>query len=100
MEHLLSTPAALSRCPRCRSITITALDEGIRVRADLIPLPDRNAEIEALLDGRRTYSRLRNNELAYRYPYRMKDPVLNGPIHAQHQCPPRPMQATIFDIGA
>ncbi|MER5703494.1 hypothetical protein ABT023_16335 [Micromonospora sp. NPDC002296] len=100
MTHFISTPAALATCPRCRLPIITAHDEGIRVRVDLVPLPDQAAEIAALLQGRTTYTRLRNGHLVTRDAPRIAARTLTGPTHADHRCT-GPKQLTIDDlIGA
>lgn len=97
MSHFISTPATLSTCPRCRLPTITAHDEGIPVRADLLPLPDRRAEIAALLQGRTTYTRASNSHLITRVAERIAADTIAGPIHAEHRCAP-PAQLTIDQL--
>jgi hypothetical protein len=94
-RHLVSTPAKAETCPGCRAALLVALDEGLTARVDATPLPDRPAEIAALLAGRRTYTRLRNNELVHRDADRIADPRLRGDIHAQHQCT-GPAQGELF----
>lgn len=98
MTHFICTPAKLTACPRCRLPIITAHDEGLRVRADLVPLPDTpQAEIAALLEGRATYTRLINGELVTRSAERIAARTLNGPIHADHRCTGQ-IQLTIDDL--
>jgi hypothetical protein len=85
--HFVSTPAALSICTRCDMPTLTALDEGIPARVDLLPLPDISAEIAAIAGGRWTYVRLADGGLAYRDDHRLAEPTPPDRIHAQHVCP-------------
>lgn len=89
MTHFVSTAAALSICECCDMPTLTALDEGIPARVELIPLPALAAEIAAIAHGRLTYTRLRNGQLAVRDQYRLADPDSASQVHAQHVCPKR-----------
>lgn len=87
MSHLVSTPAELSACARCRLPTLRALDEGMPARVDLLPLPDLPSEIAAIAAGRWTYARLRDGGLAYRDISRLSDPdMARLHIHAEHDC--------------
>lgn len=97
-DHLASTTATPSTCHRCGASLLTALDEGIRARVDATPLTDTQAEIAALLAGLRTYTH-QAKQLIHRDAYRIAAQTLTGRIHAEHQCPPRPVQSTIYDIG-
>ena len=97
MTHFISTPAQLTTCPRCKLPILTAHDEGLRVRVDLIPLPDRQAEIAALLEGRWTYTRTRNGHLVHRDATRIAAGTITGPIHADHKCV-GPEQLLIDDL--
>ena len=94
--HLISTVANETACPRCHGAILTALDEGLPARVDTTPLPNHQAEIAALLTGRRTYTQLPTGELAHRDPDRITDPNLRGTIHAEHKCPPQPSQGELF----
>lgn len=99
-DHFASTPAAISTCPRCQTPTLAALDEGLTARVDFVPLPDTQAEIAALLEGRNTYTRLGNNHLVHRDAHRIAARTLTGPTHAEHKCA-GPTQMMIDDmIGA
>lgn len=89
MTHFVSTPAELSACKACDMPTLRALDEGMPTKVDLLPLPDLPAEITAIATGRRTYTRLRNGQLAHRDQTRLSDPDMATPVHAEHQCTPR-----------
>lgn len=53
--HLVSTPASLGHCPRCRAQVFSGLAEGLLTHADLIPLtvPGEQAVRAA---GRDTYA--------------------------------------------
>ena len=90
MTYFVSTAALESRCPRCRTPILTALDEGLTARVDLTPLPDRRAEIDALLTGRWTYVRTRDRHLIYRDSHRIIAGTPRGPIHGEHKCGNRP----------
>lgn len=85
-QHFISTTAAETTCPRCRKPLLTALDEGIPTRVDATPLPDRQAEIAALLDGRWTYVLTINRHLTIRDASRITGGSLRGTIHAEHKC--------------
>lgn len=84
--HFASTAAKATECPRCRAALLTAHDEGLRATVDLEPLADRAAEIEALLDGRWTYTHTQWGHLVYRDASRIAAGTLRGTIHAQHKC--------------
>jgi hypothetical protein len=86
MTHFVSTVAELSACTTCGLPTLRALDEGMPARVDLVPLSDLPAEITAIAGGRRTYTRLRNGQLAYRDDTRLSDPAMAAPVHAEHRC--------------
>lgn len=84
--YLISTTAAEAKCPHCRRLILTALDEGSIARVDATALLDRQAEITALLDGRRTYTHTTYNQLVYRDATRITGNSIRGPIHAEHRC--------------
>lgn len=92
-----STTATDTRCPACRAQTLTALDEGIPARVDAAPLPDRQAEIAALLNGQATYVLTTNRQLIHRDAERITANTLHGTIHAEHKCSP-PAQLTIDNL--
>jgi hypothetical protein len=96
--HLVSTATTETRCPRCHTATLTALDEGLTARVDLAPLPTREAEIAALLQGHWTYIHTANRHLVYRDAGRITANSLRGTIHAEHKCGNRPTQLTIDDL--
>lgn len=96
-QHFISTVAAEATCPRCRARTLTALDEGIPARVDATPLPDRQAEIAALLNGQWTYVLTNNKHLAIRDASRITGNSLRGTIHAEHKCT-GPTQLTFDDL--
>ncbi len=85
-QYLISTTAKQDCCPHCRRPILTALDEGQTARVDPTPLPDRQAEIAALLDGRRTYVHTANRHLVYRDASRITGNTIRGTIHAEHKC--------------
>lgn len=97
MNHLATTPARETTCPRCGAAMLIGLAEGLTAKVDIDPLPDRLAEIAALLANKSTYTRLGNKELVHRDAGRITDPKLQGHIHAEHRCPPKPRQAALFD---
>ncbi|WP_148083677.1 hypothetical protein [Micromonospora sp. Llam0] len=84
-KHLVSTPAKLTTCPRCKTPVLVALDEGLRAVVDLAAIPPAE-EIRALLSGRKTYTRLQCGELVYREPDRIRGGLLKGDLHQQHTC--------------
>jgi len=98
MTYFASTRATDTTCPRCRAAVLVALDEGLRVRADSTPLPDRQSEIAALLDGRQTYTLTAHRHLIHRTAERIATDRLRGTIHAEHKCV-TPTQLTIDQIG-
>jgi len=86
VTHFVSTAAELSACTTCGMPILRALDEGLPARVDLVPLPGLPAEIAAIACSRRTYTRLRNGQLAYRDETRLSDPHMASPVHAEHTC--------------
>jgi hypothetical protein len=97
-EHLISTVAVTRICP-CGARTLVALDSGSTARVDSDPLPDRAAELTALIDDRWTYSLIRVGWLVHRDADVIAAGTLDGPVHREHRCPPR--QPDLFDhIGA
>ncbi|MCX4474835.1 hypothetical protein OOK41_31745 [Micromonospora sp. NBC_01655] len=96
-QHFISTTATEARCPRCHAALLTALDEGLPVRVDATPLPDRAAEINALLDGRWTYTHTANKHLVIRDEHRIAANTMRGTVHAEHKCT-GPTQLTIEDL--
>ncbi|MBM0274121.1 hypothetical protein [Micromonospora tarensis] len=92
-----STLTAPTRCPRCHAPTLTALDEGIPARVNATPLPNRQAEIDALIQGLMTYTHTNNRHLVYRTPERITANTLRGTIHAEHHCN-GPTQLTFDDL--
>ena len=96
-KHLVSTVTTEARCHRCHAPLLTALDDGVPARVDATPLPDRTAEINALLDGRWTYTHTANRHLVLRDEHRIATNALNGTVHAEHTCT-GPTQLTIEDM--
>lgn len=100
-DHLVTTRARSDTCHRCQDPILIGLAEGITTRVDAAPLPDRDAEITALLAGLRTYTRFSNSELAYRDAGRIREHQRRDPrlpkrdIHAEHKCT-RPEQGVLF----
>lgn len=82
-EHLVSTPATPSTCPRCRAATLTGLAEGLIAHADTQPISHTDeAALQAA--GHTTYA-LIAGELVHR------DDTRTSPteqLHAEHHCPP------------
>ncbi|NIL59927.1 hypothetical protein [Salinispora arenicola] len=97
IQHLTSTSATETRCPRCRTALLTALDDGIPARVNATPLPDRQAEITALINGQWTYTLTRNQHLVIRDAERITADTLQGTIHAEHTCT-GPTQLTLDDL--
>lgn len=97
MSHLISTTATETTCPRCHTPLLVALDDGLPARVDAQPLPDRAAEIAALLDNRWTYTRTHYGQLIHRDATRIAARTLQGTIHAEHKCE-GPEQLMIDDL--
>lgn len=98
-EHFVTTVATPTRCKRCGAAILTALDEGLNARVDATPLRDRQAEIAALLDGRRTYKHTIYGQLHHRDETQLRKPHDPGMrIHAEHQCTRNEQLA--IDLGA
>jgi hypothetical protein len=98
-EHLITTVAKKTTCGTCGAPILDAHDEGSRVRVDATQLRDRQAEINALLDGRRTYKRTLYGQLHYRDETQLRkphDPEMR--IHAEHKCTRNEQLA--LEIGA
>ncbi|GIE84593.1 hypothetical protein [Actinoplanes regularis] len=89
MTHFASTAAQLDACRRCAMPILVALDEGIVVRVDLLPLASIGAQVEALAAGIPTYARLHDGQLAYRCSTRLSDPRMTERVHARHACTTR-----------
>jgi hypothetical protein len=87
----LTTRAQLDPCPRCRALTIRALDApiaAIDTRLDPVPL-DVAAELAARLQGRWTYDLFTiagRHEIAERDLFRIQAPR-RFPVLATHTCP-------------
>lgn len=95
-KHLITTRAQPDTCHRCQDPILIGLAEGLTARVNITPLPDRAAEIAALLAGLHTYTRFSNGELAHRDANRIRDPHLaTRAIHAEHKCT-RPEQGVLF----
>lgn len=88
-KHFISTTAEPATCPRCDTAILVALDEGLDARADPAPL-DQAAEVDALLTGRRTYTRTPGGQLVERTADRISGGSLRGTVHAEHRCTPNP----------
>lgn len=56
-QHLITTTATPTRCPRCQAPVLAGHAEGVPARVDPTPL-DEHGEAAALLDGRTTYNLL------------------------------------------
>ncbi|WP_194821278.1 hypothetical protein [Micromonospora sp. S-DT3-3-22] len=96
-RHLASTTATETRCHRCHTALLTALDDGLTARVNAAPLLDRQAEIAALLNGLATYVLTSNRHLIHRDAERITANTLRGTIHAEHQCT-GPTQLTLDDL--
>lgn len=97
-DHLISTVATEKTC-HCGITILTALDSGSPARVDAAPLPDRPAELTALIEGRWTYTRLHCGWLAYRDASTIAAPPATGTVHQEHRCRPRPIQTSIYDLS-
>ena len=89
-QHLITTVAKPETCPRCNTVTLAGVVEGLPARVDLAVTLDPTGEASAILAGRDTYTLLRTGELAYRDAGRIKGGSLTGPVLAQHKCGGRP----------
>lgn len=84
-ECLISTPATVGTCPRCRYPILAGMAEGLLARVDPWPVVDEPAAVSA---GRWTYTLTRHG-LVHRTDDRRRDPALAAPILADHDCPRR-----------
>jgi hypothetical protein len=89
MTYFMSTKAKADQCRRCRGRVLAALDEGLAVRVDAEPLPDREAEIAALLAGLWTYVHTEYGDLIHRDACRIAGGSIQGTVHAEHKCEKR-----------
>jgi hypothetical protein len=85
-QHLISTRASGGTCAACKTSTLVAYCEGLRVRVDVTPI-DATGEVAALAEGRATYTLIMAGELVHRDQFRIQDPHLAGTVHRQHRCP-------------
>jgi hypothetical protein len=85
-EHLISTPSRVVTC-HCGATLLAAHDSGEPVTVDATPLPDRAAEIAALIQNRRTYTHTIGRQLIHRTPGIIRSGWPPGTIHASHKCP-------------
>lgn len=85
-QHLISTRAKADTCPVCKTSTLIAHSEGLRVRVDITPI-NPPEELAALAEGRTTYTLIMAGELVARDRHRIRDPHLHGTTHRQHRCP-------------
>jgi hypothetical protein len=86
-EHFITTIAKPATCKGCGAPILSGHDEGLNARVDAKPLRDRQAEINALLDGRRTYRHTIYGQLHHRDETQLRkphDPEMH--IHAEHRC--------------
>lgn len=81
MNYFHTTVAKGEVCPRCRTITLTAWDEGLHTRVDIMPI-NTLGQIQAIFAGRETYV-LTGGQLIRRDCGRMK---MRGPILIRHKC--------------
>lgn len=90
-DHLISTNTRAITCPRCGTALLAAHDRGRPVTVDAEPLPDRNAEIAALLRNLHTYIHA-YRQLIHRTPEKIRSGWPEGTIHVTHQCPQQQRQ--------
>lgn len=98
-EHFITTIAKQTTCKSCGAPILSGHDEGLAARVDTTPLRDHQAEIAALLDGKRTYKHTLYGQLHYRDETQLRkpyDPELR--IHAEHKCTRNEQLA--LEIGA
>jgi hypothetical protein len=82
----ISTKAKLGTCHKCQRTVWTALDEGVRVRVDRVPLAEVGAELRAVLAGKRTYTKTLVGEIVERTAGRIREGSPRGPVHVEHYC--------------
>jgi hypothetical protein len=82
--HFVTTPVAGRTCPRCHTLILTGVAEGLGARVDLTPL-NPLGELHALLAKRTTYTLTRSG-LVERHAERIAGDHLRGPILAAHRC--------------
>lgn len=104
-QHLITTVATETDCPRCGAVILAGVAEGLHARVDPTPLTS-DAEILALAVGRWTYTHTSVGELVRRDFGRITgNRHLRGPTLPDHQCgqrlapvPPPPPAVTADDI--
>ncbi len=89
-DHLASTTAKPRTCPGCGSPTLVGLDRGLPFMVDANEITPEQ-EIAILLTGRWTYVRTTKGQMLHRTPERIRSKYLTGTIHAEHQCPTKPL---------
>lgn len=92
-ESGLSRTARPRRCPRCRAVTVAAIDDnGLESWADPHPI-DAQAEADAALAGIPTWELWAGRELVRRDVYRITGRPAGldqrRPVLAAHRCPTR-----------
>jgi hypothetical protein len=97
MSWFQSTRTTESRCPRCHASILTGLDEGLTARVDATPLPNPQAEIDAIIRDLRTYTLTQFGWLVFRDATRIKGGTPRGTIHAEHKCTGNAQLALIGD---
>lgn len=96
--HLIDEPAQLQACHRCGAQILWAMEGGIEIRADLLPL-NLAQEVAALKAGRRTYT-LKPGAWKPRLYWRSihvieEDPRRELDVLAEHRCPKPPQSKEI-----
>jgi hypothetical protein len=85
-RHLVTTQTTTGACPRCKASILVAVSEGLPVRVDTTPI-DAAQEIQALVEGRWTYTLTTARELLHRDRLRIRATDHRNTIHRQHRCP-------------
>jgi hypothetical protein len=83
-NHFITTPVAGRTCPRCHTLILTGVAEGLGARVDLTPL-NPLGELHVLLAKRITYTLTRSG-LVERHAGRIAGGHLRGPVLAAHRC--------------
>ncbi|MEV6526871.1 hypothetical protein AB0M43_33565 [Longispora sp. NPDC051575] len=81
-DHLISTRVLAGQCPRCRTLVLTGIAEGVPAHVDPHPVAPAG-ELTAVVQGRATYT-VKQGELVRRDALRVRS--LRGPVVVDHRC--------------
>lgn len=87
-HYLISTPAEPKTCRTCRAPILSGLDAGLPTTVDAQPI-NPAGELDALIQGRWTYGRLRDGSLQHREPSTIAAGATR-PVYVEHRCRRQP----------